>query len=275
MLYQKIAREGHPGVDLTTFVMDPIPGMLGGDIRPAVIVLPGGGYVNLSPREAENLAVWFNANGFHAFVLNYSVNWERKEDEILGDKPLMDASWAVSLVRAHAEEWHLDPERIAVMGSSAGGHAAASLGVFWNREDIPEKLGIPKGSNKPNALLLNYSVLIAGEFSHLGSFVNLCGKNLEDQMKMSLDRFVGEQTPPAFLWHTMEDGSVPVENSMVFAAALRRHHIPFELHIFEKGGHGLSTCRADVARTESGIIPATEKWMELCLTFLRRQFKML
>lgn len=274
MLYQTISRPDTPNVSLTTFIMDPIPGMLGGDVRPAVVVLPGGGYVNLSPREAENLAVWFNANGFHAFVLNYSVNG-KGETKPLGDRPLLDASWAVSLIRAHAEEWHLDSERIAVMGSSAGGHAAATLGVFWNREDIPEKLNIPAGSNKPNALVLCYSVLIAGEFSHLGSFVNLCGDRLEDQMKMSLDRFVGEQTPPCFLWHTMEDGSVPMENSMAFASALRKHNVPFELHIFEKGGHGLSTCRADVANSAEKIIPDTGKWMELCLTFLRRQFKML
>lgn len=275
MLYETITREKNPEVTLKTFVMDPIPGMLGGDIRPAVVICPGGAYAFLSPRESESLAVWLNANGFHAFVLNYSVNQERDSKKPLKDRPLMDASWALSLIRARAGEWHLDPERIAIMGFSAGGHAAASLGVFWNREDIPQKLGIPKNSNKPNALVLCYPVILAGEFSHMGSLTNLCGEDPEEQMKMSLDRFVGEQTPPTFLWHTMEDGSVPVENSMFFAAALRRYNVPFELHIFEKGGHGLSTCQADVSGSESGILPETGRWMELCLTFLRRQFKML
>lgn len=274
MIYQTFTREGSPKTTLQTFVMDSIPKMLGGEIRPAVVVCPGGGYKHLSPREGENLAVWLNANGFHAFVVNYTVR-EDDSQPPLGDGPLLDVSWAVSLVRAHAQEWNVDPNRIAVLGCSAGAHAAASLGVFWNRPDLPQNLGIPQGSNQPNALVLCYPVLVAGEFSHLGSFQMLCGDRLEDQMKMSLEAFIGEQTPPCFLWHTMEDKSVPVENSLIFASALRRHNIPFELHIFEKGGHGLSTCQADVASSPAGILPETGKWMGLCLTFLRRQFKML
>ena len=274
MLYQTIKRPDSQDVTLTTFIMDPIPKMLGGETRPAVVVCPGGGYRHLSPREGENLAVWLNAHGFHSFVLNYTIR-EDDSQPPLGDKPLMDVSWAVSYVRAHAEEWHLDPKRIAVLGCSAGAHAAASLGVFWNRPNIAKTLHIPEGSNKPDALVLCYPVLIAGEFSHLGSFQMLCGDKLEDQMKMSLENFVGEQTPPCFLWHTMEDKSVPVENSLVFASALRRHNVPFELHIFEKGGHGFSTCQADVASSPAGILPETGKWMDLCLTFLHRQFKML
>lgn len=279
MFYKKFYRDGGQEVCLTTFVMDAIPGMIGGEVRPAVVVCPGGGYSHLSPREAENLAVWFNANGFHAFVLDYSISSNprfQQSGDPLGKEPLLDLSWAMALIRAHATEWGLDPDRIAVMGSSAGGHLAASLGVFWNDPEIARTLGIPQGSNKPNALLLNYPVLVSGEYSHQGSFDKLLGegKPQEEYTCMSLERYVGEQTPPCFLWHTMEDQAVPVENSLLFALALRRHHIPFELHVFEKGAHGLSTCQADVASSPAGILPETGKWKELCLTFLRRQFQM-
>ena len=279
MLYEKLYRDEKKEVCLTTFVMDAIPGMVGGEVRPAVVVCPGGGYSHLSPREGENMAVWFNANGFHAFVLEYSISTNASYQEAkkaLGKAPLMDLSWAMATIRAHAKEWNLDPDRIAVMGSSAGGHLAASLGVFWNDPEIVKELDIPEGSNKPNALLLNYAVLISGEQSHQGSFNQLLGGGLsqEEYASMSLERYVGEHTPPCFLWHTLEDQSVPVENSILFALALRQHQIPFELHVFEKGGHGLSTCQADVASSPANILPETGKWMELCLTFLRRQFQM-
>lgn len=281
MLYEKLYRDEEKKICLTTFVMDAIPGMLGGVIRPAVVVCPGGGYSHLSPREGENLATWFNANGFHAFVLEYSITTEadgyQEAKKVLGKEPLLDLSWAMATIRAHAAEWNVDPDRIAVMGSSAGGHLAASLGVFWNDPEIAATLAIPEGSNKPNALLLNYAVLLSGEYSHQGSFNQLFGENKsqEEYASMSLERYVGEQTPPCFLWHTLEDKTVPVENPIIFSLALRKHNIPFELHVFEKGMHGLSTCQAEVAGSLDGIIPETGKWMELCMTFLRRQFQML
>ena len=279
MLYTKLYRDGNPDICLTTFVMDSIPGMIGGEVRPAVVVCPGGGYVHLSPREAENLAVLFNAHGFHAFVLEYSITKNPSYEtvgKVLGKEPLMDASWALATIREHAEEWHLDPDRIAIMGSSAGGHLAAYLGTCWNDPEIVETLGIKEGANKPNACLLNYPVLISGEFAHQGSLNQLIGpgRPQEDYLSVSLDRYVGEHTPPCFLWHTMEDQAVPVQNSIIFSLALRKYGVPFELHVFEKGAHGLSTCQADVAGSPAGINPETGKWMELCITFLRRQFNM-
>ena len=278
MLYTKLYRNGNPAVCLTTFVMDPIPGMIGGEERPAVIVCPGGGYRALSAREGENLAVWFNANGFHAFVLEYSISTDEEfqAGRLLGKEPLMDLSWAVSTIREHAQEWHVEPDKIAMMGSSAGGHLAAMLGVYWNDPEIAQTLGIKEGSNRPNALILNYAPVVVRENMVSNSYRRLYGadKTFEEYAALSMDRFVGEHTPPCFMWHTMEDKTVPVEHPLLFSLALRKHNIPFEVHVFEKGAHGISTCQADVASSPAGINPETGKWKELRLNFLRRQFQM-
>ena len=279
MLHTRLPRDNHPKICLTTYVMDALPGMIGGEVRPAVVVCPGGGYRFLSPREAENMAIWFTARGFHAFVLEYSIVPDTDYHEakrILGKEPLLDISWALSTIRAHAEEWHVDPDKIAVMGSSAGGHLAAMLGVLWNDPEIVETLGIEKGSNRPNAIVLNYTPVISNEQLLSGSTRKIHGedKTREEYMALSLERFVGEHTPPCFMWHTLEDRTVPVEHPLLFSLALRKHNIPFELHVFEKGAHGLSTCQADVASSPAGINPETGKWKDLCLTFLRRHFDM-
>jgi len=279
MLYTKLTRDNHPEVCLTTYVMDAIPGMIGGEVRPAVVVCPGGGYRFLSPREAENMAIWFTAQGFHAFVLEYSIapdSGYQEAKKILGKEPLMDLSWAVSTIREHAQEWNVDPDKIAIMGSSAGGHLAVTLGVFWNDPEIVETLGIREGSNRPNALILNYTPVVSNERLHPGSYRKIYGddKTEEEYAALSLERYVGDHTPPCFMWHTVEDEKVPVEHPLLFALALRRHNIPFEVHVFEKGKHGLSTCQADVAGSPEGINPDVGKWKELCLNFLRRHFDM-
>lgn len=236
--------------------------------RPAVLIFPGGGYQVTSPRESEPIAIQFAAAGYHAFVLHYSVNPRRHP------LPILDASRAMCIIRENAEAWRVDPDKIAVCGFSAGGHLAASLGVHWDKEFATSAAGIEPGMNRPNALILCYPVITRNQFAHRGSFVNLLGKDADQQLLdlMSLDMQVSEKTPPTFLWHTYEDQSVPVENSLLFAAGLRKHRIPFEMHIYPKGRHGLSTATPETCQGDMIPDPHVATWMGLCIEWLDLTF---
>lgn len=241
--------------ELTTYVTD------GERQRPGVLICPGGAYRFISTREAEAVALQFCAAGFHAFILTYTVpptNYRL---------PLLELSQAVCAIRKRAESWKLDPDRIAVCGFSAGGHLVGSLGVHWHKlDDAPH--------NKPNALILSYPVITSGEYKHPGSIENLLGANPTPELleEMSLEKQVNANTPPTFLWHTIEDDVVPVENSLMFASALQKNKIPFELHIFPHGPHGLSlaTVETDDGR---GISPHVAHWIDLCIEWLKELFQ--
>ena len=229
---------------------------------PAVLICPGGGYGFVSDREGEPIALRFNAAGFHAFVLCYTV-----APEATYPVALVQAAKALSMIRRHAEEWHLNPNQIAVCGFSAGGHLAGSLSVLWDSGTVRQALD--KGDNpRPNAQVLCYPVITSGKFAHKGSFYNLLGEEYSEETAtaVSLERLVRADTPPAFLWHTVTDNDVPVENSMLYACALRRAGVPFEMHLYEKGRHGLSLC--DETTGESA--PDCASWFELAVQFLRR-----
>ncbi len=231
--------------------------------RPAVLICPGGGYGFCSAREAEPIAIQYNAAGFHAFVIDhYSVHPYRYPDA------LEEVSKAMQIIRENAEKWCVNKDQIAVCGFSAGGHLACSLGVFWNQEPIKTA----DQSNRPNAMILGYPVISSDPaVAHMGSFDSLCGEdNLELKQKMSLENQVTKDTPPAFLWHTYTDEVVPVENSLRFAAALRKENIPFEMHIYQDGPHGLSTNLPDVnayypelncSRALGGWVALSADWM--------------
>ncbi|QNK42546.1 alpha/beta hydrolase [Caproicibacter fermentans] len=236
-------------------------------ILPAVVICPGGGYSWLSPRESGPVAEMFRQNGFHAFVLRYTV-----ENPPLGFRPLRDLSWAVKEVRESSGEPYVDPHRIAVCGFSAGGHLAASLGVFWNNKDI-----FPDASlwerHRPNALILGYPVISSGPFAHRESFERLFQAK-EKQSLFSLEKQVSDNVPPTFLWHTVQDGDVPVQNSMLFFNALVEHHIPCELHLFPKGVHGLSLATPEVEEPEKGRFadPHVASWSSLCVEWMHQTF---
>lgn len=247
---------------LATYVLD------GEKKRGAVLICPGGGYEFVSPREAEPVALQFAAAGFHAFVLYYSVAPVRHP------QPLRDVSRAMNIIRAHADEWQVDCQQIAVCGFSAGGHLAASLGVYWEQPYCNDLPGLVRGWNQPNALILCYPVISSGLFAHRGSFENLLGEGADAGAlhEMSLEHQINLQTPPTFLWHTFDDAAVPVENSLLFAKGLRDQQIPFELHIYPHGRHGLSLATEETDNGSVGYDPHISSWMKLAIEWLHQVF---
>lgn len=203
--------------------------------RGLVVVCPGGGYTVKAPHEGEPIALWLNSLGISAVVLEYRVS------PYLHPIPLMDAQRAIRLVRIHAEEWNIDPDHIGILGFSAGGHLAATVGTHYDAGDLKAKDPTDRLSCRPDALILCYPVITTNKFAHQGSIVNLLGENPSEELlnNLSNEKQVDENTPVAFLWHTANDEGVPVENSLMFAAALQSHHVPYALHIYSKGAHGL------------------------------------
>lgn len=234
--------------------------------RPCVVIFPGGGYVFLSARESDPPAAAFFAKGYQVFLLDYSIG-----EQATDFRPLIDASLTLMKIRENAAEWGILPDRIAVLGFSAGGHAAAGLGTLWDSPALKKRIDTKGGRNRPDAMVLCYPVITMGELTHPGSRDALLGKNPTEEMirLFSLENQVGPGTPPAFLWHTVEDRSVPVENTLMFAAALRRNRIPFECHLYPKGAHGLSMCNAEV-HTEN---PHCATWFPLCAEWLGELFQ--
>lgn len=204
--------------------------------RPAIIVFPGGGYAHLSARESERIALNYNAAGFQAFVLNYCVAPHKHPD------PILDAAAAIKTVRENADKWNINPDWISIIGFSAGGHLAASISVHWDNPDIFTEDEIKSALHKPNATILSYPVITSGSHAHRGSFISLLGEDAPESAleMMALEKHVKESTPPTFLWHTYEDGAVPVENTLLYATALSKYKIPCEVHIYPVGHHGMS-----------------------------------
>ena len=232
--------------------------------RPAMIVCPGGGYGFLSDREAEPIAVAFLAKGFNCFILNYST-CERASNY----NPVCEAALAIRHVRENAEKYNIDPNKIFIVGFSAGGHLACSTGTLWNCQKVREALGAdaPEGIGKPNGMILAYPVITAFEHTHEGTIGNLCGTMTptdEQRMQFSLEHYVDNTTPPAFIWHTFEDTAVPVQNSLLLALALKKNAVPFELHVFPKGPHGLALANEETFSGWNGMIQVPpQQWVDL------------
>lgn len=235
---------------------------------PVVVICPGGGYRWRSPREGEPIARAFNQEGFHAVVVEYNL-----EAEEVGDGPLLDLSWAVAELRSHAQELKIIPDKITVCGFSAGGHLAASLGVFWNDETrFPDET--VRQAHKPNAMILNYPVITSGEYAHKGSFERLC-RDGNEQYKYSLENYVTSDTPPCFIWHTVTDPAVPVQNTLLFVEQLIANQIPVEVMLFPEGGHGLSLATPEVSDIEGGRYPDPHvaRWFGQCADWLKQVYR--
>ena len=206
--------------------------------RETIIICPGGGYEFTSDREAEPIALKFVAQGFNAVVIRYSIAPVRYPTALL------ELAETVRYVREKEKEWNVDTEKVIVCGFSAGGHLAGSLGVLWNNEIIEKYLDIKNEEVKPNAMILCYPVISSGEFAHKGSFDSLLGEKEAEisRENLSLEKLVSIETPKTFLWHTFDDGTVPVQNSLLFSNALASNKVQFELHIYPSGVHGLGLC---------------------------------
>ena len=256
--------ENKSDVTLTSYIAGTSAELPFNEKRKAILVIPGGAYAFCSDREADPIAHAYLAAGFNTFVLRYSVY---RTGNPVWPNPLIDASAAMKYIRDHAEEFHIDPDYVFVIGFSAGGHLAASLGTMWDDDEIESMLGFPKGYNRPTGMILAYAVLSGLEYAHRGSIDNILGDRKEDEearKSLSLEYRVSEKTCPAFLWSTCPDTTVPVQNSLLFAQALSDHKIPYEMHIYPEGGHGASLGNALVGRDLPGIaswMPDSIRWM--------------
>ncbi|MFC5467999.1 alpha/beta hydrolase [Cohnella suwonensis] len=226
--------------------------------RGAVIVVPGGGYGMRADHEGEPIALKLNEFGIPAFVLRYRVAPYRYPCA------LNDAQRAVRYVRHHAGEWGFRADRIGVLGFSAGGHLTASAGTHYDSGNPEADDPIDRHSSRPDAIAPCYPVIsLQSPYYHEGSRINLLGAEADEELAASLSchNRVTSDTPPTFLWHTADDGAVPVENSLMFAAALGKNKVPFELHVYESGRHGLGLAEED---------PHVATWAELCGEWLKR-----
>ncbi|HCA48131.1 MAG TPA: alpha/beta hydrolase [Armatimonadetes bacterium] len=250
--------QGAPGVGSVEEPFEPVitPFMIDSAVPGGcVIVCPGGGYGHRAPHEGEPIARALNERGIAACVCDYRISPYRHP------YPLMDAQRAIRWVRVHADELNVKPNAVAILGFSAGGHLVSTAGTHYDagRSDGDE---IDRQSCRPDAMVLCYPVIGFGEYGHRGSMRNLLGDDPPQDLVPSLsnETQVTPDTPPAFLWHTADDAGVPVQNSLLFAEALSANNVPYELHIYPSGRHGLGL-------TEE--FPNIASWIDLLAVWLK------
>lgn len=269
MIHKKIeikARGMEAVGNLYTYFLDSSIEMHPNEKRPVILMCPGGGYEMTSDREAEPMAMQFLAMGYHVAILRYSVCPVRYP------VALQQVAESVLYLKEHADEYHIDPEKIVVQGCSAGGHLAANYGIAWNSPFLTKLMGM---ENDPEqlcvaGLLLCYPVITSGEKAHEESFRNLLGEQYEEKKEeLSLENQVTPDTPPTFLWHTATDETVPVENSLYFFQACLQQGVSAELHIYPVGGHGLSLANEETCRANGiGVQKECQSWIGLAQTWL-------
>jgi acetyl esterase/lipase len=228
----------------------------------AMVICPGGGYGHLAEHEGSHYARWFNEQGIAGFVLKYRLGASGYRHPAM----LHDVARAVRTVRARAEEWKLDPKRVGIIGSSAGGHLASTLMTHWDLGNPNSGDVVEKQSSRPDLTILCYAVVsMDREFTHRGSRANLLGTNPPPDLlkELSAELQVNSNTPPCFIWSTADDKTVPVANSLELAGALRRAGVPFDLHVYAHGPHGLGLGNRNFDK--EGFHPWTtdcERWLK-------------
>ena len=248
---------GHEEATLEGYILDCELSLGQEQNRPAIVICPGGGYLYCSPREAEPVALRYAARGFHAFILRYSVGWDAT-----GFAPLQEVSWVIGYLREHAEEWHIDPNKIATCGFSAGGHLALAAGV--------------KGEHKPNAMILGYPAVTTPNNPMSNFMVKLLSGKKEvtdaDCAEYSLENFITRDAPPVFMMATAEDGLSPY-GALLVANTYSRLGMHYELHMFQHGPHGYAMADETSADGSCQVLNASfAQWHSLSVDWLYRIF---
>jgi acetyl esterase/lipase len=229
----------------------------------AMVICPGGGYGMLAAHEGKDYARWLNEHGIAAFVLRYRLGSQGYRHPAM----MHDGLRAIRLVRSRAAEWKIDPRRVGIMGSSAGGHLASTVLTHFDPGNPAAEDPVERESSRPDLGILCYAVISMDVHTHAGSRNNLLGKDPAPELVhlLSNERHVTAQTPPCFLWHTFEDKGVKIENSFQFAAALNRANVPFELHVYQKGPHGIGLGSREYEPAKF------HHWTKDCLVWLKVQ----
>ncbi|ONI43607.1 hypothetical protein AN641_09625 [Candidatus Epulonipiscioides gigas] len=235
------------------------------NMRPCIIICPGGAYQYTSDREAEPIALKFLSEGYNVFVLRYSVLPTQYPQQVL------ELAATVAYVRKNAQKYYIDPNNITICGFSAGGHLCASLGTLWNSKFIEKELNIKSQDCYPNKMILGYSLIDMKP--HMPPNFVVEDIDIEpsrtEYYNTSLDKYVTKNTPPTFLWHTLDDTIVPVNDTFMFAQALKDKKIPFELHIYPYGDHGLSLANHQSATHKKQLNAHVASWINLALEWLQ------
>ena len=227
----------------------------------AMVICPGGGYAHLAPHEGNDYALWLNQHGVTCFVLKYRLGSNGYHYPAEFD----DGTRAIRWVRAHAADYKIDTKRVGLMGSSAGGHLTSMVVTHFDKGDANASDPIDRESSRPDVGILCYPVISMGKYAHEGSKLNLLGPNPSPDLvqKLSSELQVTSNTPPCFIWCTSEDKTVPPENTLMFASALQENHVPYDLHIYEKGRHGIGLL-------DKPPFPHPHPWAADCLFWLKQ-----
>ena len=248
---------------LTTYVLDNSEELSMNRVRPAMLVIPGGAYAMCSFREAEPIAIQYLAAGFCSFVLDYSVS------PVCYPCQLLEGVMAIIYIRENAKKLHVDTEHVCAVGFSAGGHLTGMLATMWDEKEVKDILGDRIKLARPDGVILSYPVISSKEIAHKGSIQNLTGNREELYPKFALEDRVNENSVPAFIWTTADDTCVPAENSLVMACAYKKYNVPFELHVFPSGNHGLALAMEETATCNHHCNGSAAQWLDLTKVWLK------
>lgn len=243
--YFGLKRQAGASGYLTTYVHDQSKEYCESRLRPAMLVIPGGGYHFCSDREAEPIAISFLEKGYNSFVLNYSVN------PVSFPSQLIEGAMAIAYIRENADKFNILPDKVGAVGFSAGGHLTGMLATMFNHSEVRKALKDRANLCRPDAVILSYPVISAFDSPHIGSFENLSGGNEKLYKELTLEDKVTKESSPAFIWSTFDDATVPVQNSMLMAESYLKNNVSYELHIFHEGRHGISLSTVETSRAES------------------------